>query len=89
MNSITLSTTLHCAGCVASIKPFFDSSPLVKEWKVDLQKPVKTITASGENLKEETIVDLLKQAGYDVLEETETVSTELPPIGDTNFLISR
>ncbi len=81
MNTIVLPTTLHCAGCVESIKPFFNSSLKINEWKVDLSKPVKTITAAGEELSKEDVTELLQQAGYDILEETETVSTELPPIG--------
>jgi len=81
MNTITLPTTLHCAGCVESIKPFFNSSNKIKEWKVDLSKPVKTITAAGEELSKEEVTSLLQQAGYDVLEETEIKSTELPSIG--------
>jgi copper chaperone CopZ len=80
MNTITLPTTLHCGGCVESIKPYFNSSPKVKEWKVDLKPPVKTVTATGENLKQEDVVDLLHQAGYDVL-KTAPISNELPPIG--------
>lgn len=81
MNTITLPTTLHCAGCIESIKPFFNASEKVKEWKVDLSKPVKTITAIGENLSSEDVTSLLQQAGYDLLEETAAISTELPPIG--------
>lgn len=83
MNTITLPTTLHCAGCIASVKPYFDASAKVKEWKVDLTKPVKTITVTGEEIKESDVVSLLQEAGYDVLEETETVSTALPPIGES------
>ena len=81
MNTITLSTTLHCAGCVESIKPFFNASKKVKEWRVDLSKPVKIITATGEELTKEEVTTLLQEAGYDVLDETEIKSTELPQIG--------
>jgi copper chaperone CopZ len=81
MNTITLPTTLHCAGCVESIKPFFNASQRIKEWKVDLTKPVKTITATGEELSKEEVTALLQEAGYDVLEETAALSSELPQIG--------
>ena len=70
MSTIVLPTTLHCAGCVESIKPFFNKADKVKEWKVDLSKPVKTITATGEGLQKEDVVSLLQQAGYDIIEET-------------------
>ncbi len=77
-----MSTTLHCAGCVESIKPFFDASPKIKTWKVDLKPPVKTITAEGEALNENDIVELLRQGGYDKLEATSVVSSELPEIAN-------
>jgi cation transport ATPase len=80
MSTITLPTTLHCAGCVESIKPFFNSSDKVKDWNVDLKPMVKTITAVGEDLKQEDVVELLHKAGYDVL-KTSPVSSELPPMG--------
>ena len=81
MNTLTLPTTLHCAGCIQSIKPFFDKAEKIKEWKVDLSKPVKTITVSGENIQQEEVIKLLREAGYDTLEETTQPSADLPPIG--------
>lgn len=54
---------------VESIKPFFNASEKIKEWKVDLTKPIKTITVSGENVREEDVVKLLQEAGYDKLEQ--------------------
>lgn len=81
MNTITLPTTLHCAGCVASIKPFFDKSPKVKEWSVDLKQAVKTITVKGEEIEKEDVVALLHEAGYDILQQ-EITSSDLPPIGN-------
>lgn len=87
MNTISLPTTLHCESCIKTITPFFNASEKVKEWKVDLGSPSKTITVSGENLKEEDIVQLLHKAGYDVLHHAPT-SSVLPPIGnavDKNF----
>lgn len=81
MNTITLPTTLHCAGCIQSIKPFFNASPKVKDWKVDLSQPVKTITVTGEDVSQTDVVNLLHQAGYDILSESEIVSSALPPIG--------
>lgn len=83
MNTIVLPTTLHCGGCVQSIKPFFDASQKIKEWKVDLSKPVKTITVTGETITAKDVAVLLQEAGYDVLHDTDTTSTELPPIGIT------
>lgn len=81
MNTITLPTTLHCAGCIQNIKPFFDKAERIKEWKVDLSKPIKRITVTGENVSATDVIKLLQQAGYDMLEETAQLPTDLPPIG--------
>jgi cation transport ATPase len=82
MSTVTLPTTLHCQGCVDSIKPYFNSSPKVKDWKVDLKAPVKTITVTGENIGREDVTNLLREAGYDVLTVSNAPSNELPTIGN-------
>ena len=81
MNTVTVPATLHCAGCIQSIKPFFNASPKVKDWKVDLSQPVKTITVSGDDVSKADVVSLLQQAGYDTMQVTEGLSSALPPIG--------
>jgi Domain of unknown function (DUF4396) len=83
MNTITLPTTMYCAGCVASIKPFFDESPKIKSWAADLSGPQKTITATGENISSADVISLLQAAGYDVIKPSANISTALPPIGET------
>lgn len=90
MNTITLPTTLHCQGCIASIKPYFDASPKIKEWKVDLSGPV-TITATGEHLDKTDVIGLLHEAGYDIINTVSQPSAALPPIGhvSTSFWSDR
>ena len=88
MNTITVPTNLTCQGCVASIKPFFDHSPKVKEWKVDLTGPVKTVTVTGEHIVKADVAGLLKEAGYDILNVTGSPSAALPPIGNTSTSFS-
>ncbi len=84
MNSITLPTTLHCAGCIAAVKPVFDAAENVKQWKVDLTKPIKTITVTGQNVSRGYVTSLLQQAGYDVLVANTVVSAGLPAIGSVS-----
>lgn len=82
MNTITLPTTLHCGGCIASIQPYFDAEKSIKEWKVNLDAPVKTITVSGEAVSEKLIEELLHKAGYEIL-KTAPPDSSLPTIGNT------
>lgn len=84
MKTITLPTTLHCAGCIDAIKPFFNNNPSIKSWSVDLKPAVKTITVSGGNVSDSLIKDLLVKAGYDIAQPTNHISTDLPPIAGLN-----
>ena len=78
MQTITLPTTLHCASCVTNIKPFFDAAANIKTWQVDLSKPIKTITVTGENVTRNEVVNLLRKADYDVAEQGSIKSSALP-----------
>ncbi|MBL7779267.1 MAG: DUF4396 domain-containing protein [Chitinophagales bacterium] len=82
MSTLTLPTTLHCGGCIASIQPYFDGEKSIKEWKVNLEAPVKTITVSGENISEKLVEELLHKAGYELL-KTAPLDSSLPPIGSS------
>lgn len=57
-------TTLKCAGCEASVKPYLDALSDVKKWEVDLTVNPKVVTVEGDNLKAETIIDAIAQAGF-------------------------
>lgn len=81
MNTVVLPTTLTCKGCVESIKPYFNASDKVKEWKVDLSQPVKMLTATGEGISEGDVIALLQKAGHNKLNPEDVKSSELPQIG--------
>jgi len=55
-----------------------DTATTVKEWRVDLSNPEKTLTASGDNLTEADVIALLRQAGYDTPQQP--LATTLPPV---------
>lgn len=81
MNTVTVPATIHCDGCVASIKPFFNSSKKIKSWRADVKSTVKTVTAIGDDISEDDVIALLREAGYDKQVEA-PIDTSLPSIGE-------
>ena len=64
------STNLRCEGCLASIKPLLDVSPVVTSWSAETQSPQKVLTLEAKQpLTLRDVNDLLAPAGYQALAE--------------------
>lgn len=63
MNTIVLPTDLHCAQCVAKLKPHLDADPRIHLWSLDLADPQHPVTVHG-NVEERDVVAHLEHAGY-------------------------
>lgn len=62
---------LVCAFCATSIEKTFKKQPSVDQVKVDLDTKLVTInTRKDQNLDDETITNLIKDAGYTVTKIT-------------------
>ncbi|MGD1960841.1 MAG: DUF4396 domain-containing protein [Fulvivirga sp.] len=70
MSTLTLKTDLHCQGCVNKISPILDRNKDIKEWSVDLEPEVKTLTVKGDNISTSNVDQLLHEAGYSVIQNT-------------------
>ena len=57
-------TNVKCNGCKAAVTPFLDREPTIDSWKVDIFDPERILVAEGDDLVPETVISLLKQAGY-------------------------
>lgn len=64
MAAYTFNTTLKCAGCEATVKPFIEAVPGLESWKVDLTDPKKPLTASGQHLEKAAVKAAIEQAGF-------------------------
>ena len=69
MQTRTYRTNLKCAGCLAKIAPVLDGDPRISSWSAALDDPRKPLTVTGAGLPLDAIQSLLRQAGYDALEE--------------------
>lgn len=83
METIQVKTNINCGNCVAKVTPFFSENPSIEFWAVDTNSPEKTLTVKGQ-VTENQIVELVKKAGFKVLQETqetEIAACHLPDNG--------
>ncbi len=65
MPQYTFRTNLKCGGCVATVTPALNALPEVKNWKVDLESPEKTLTVDAESgLSPNRVEAALTASGY-------------------------
>jgi hypothetical protein len=76
--TLTVSTNLRCAGCVAKIAPLFDRAPQFTSWHADVSVPQKLLTVTGPGINTEQVSSLLAQAGYQVLATHSPTVAESP-----------
>ena len=68
MTELLFKTNIKCNGCIATVTPFLDGEKQIQEWKVDLENPERILSVKSETLSPESIVELLKKAGYTAVE---------------------
>ncbi|MDP4185487.1 MAG: heavy-metal-associated domain-containing protein [Bacteroidota bacterium] len=64
MTTLKFKTSINCNGCVAKVSPFLDNTKGIDKWEVELTNPQKILTIETSSLKEEDIIDGLKNIGY-------------------------
>ena len=68
MENITVDTDLHCKKCVETVAPSFNAHPGIKQWKVNLDREIKTLEVAGEGISRKEIESLLAESGYSVIQ---------------------
>ena len=64
MSILKFKTNIKCGSCVETITPFLNQLQGIKNWKVDLSSPERTLTVETENADPSEIVKSLEKAGY-------------------------
>ncbi|MDP4206990.1 MAG: heavy-metal-associated domain-containing protein [Bacteroidota bacterium] len=64
MTTLKFKTSINCNGCVAKVSPFLDNTNGIDKWEVELTNPQKILTIETSSLKEEDIIEGLKNIGY-------------------------
>lgn len=57
-------TNIMCGSCIAKVTPYLDKNNDIRHWEVDTQNPNKILTVETENLTDEMVKEIVKEAGY-------------------------
>lgn len=68
MAELLFKTNIKCNGCIAKVTPFLDGEKQIDEWKVNLESPERILSVKSETLSSESVIELLKKAGYTAVE---------------------
>lgn len=63
--TLTYKTNIKCNGCIATVTPFIQKNPAIKNWSVDLESPDRILTIELEGGDENEIKSLITEAGYE------------------------
>jgi copper chaperone len=64
MKKYQFKTNINCGGCVAKVTPFLNAENEIKNWSVDTQNPSKVLTVETENLTDERVREIVRNAGF-------------------------
>ena len=69
MKKAVFKTNINCGGCVATVTPFLEKANSVNSWEVDTNSKDKKLTVTGENLDKTEVINLVKEAGFEIQEK--------------------
>lgn len=64
METLKFRTNVKCGGCIATVTPHLNKVKGIVSWNVDTTDPLKILTVETEEVSAETIVLVMKNAGY-------------------------
>ena len=73
--SLQFKTNLNCESCVASVKPFLDDVPNIRDWEVDTATPDKILTVTGDSISPDSVTAAVAKAGFVATGDTRTVKS--------------
>ncbi len=80
METITLSTDLHCNSCVSTVDPILKDDPSIQKYDINLDHPGKLVTIQGDSLNAEFLISEFEHAGYHAELYNETRPLQIPEI---------
>jgi len=64
MKTLKFKTNVNCGGCIATVTPYLNKLSGIDKWSVDTTNPMKILTVETLDTAPETIIEVLKDAGY-------------------------
>lgn len=66
MKTVKFKTNINCGSCIQSVTPFLNDLDNVDLWKVDTENPEKILTVELDDEDENTVIEAVKKAGYEI-----------------------
>jgi copper chaperone len=66
MKSVKFKTNINCNGCINSVSPFLNALDNIDLWSVDIDNPDKILNVELDDENEQSVVDAVKKAGYEI-----------------------
>ena len=64
MKTLKFKTNINCNGCIANVTPSLNQVQGILKWDVDISNPLKILSVETENINEDEIITMVKNAGY-------------------------
>jgi copper chaperone len=64
MKTLKFKTNINCNGCIAKVTPSLNQVKGILTWDVDISNPLKILSVETENINEDEIITMVKNAGY-------------------------
>lgn len=64
MKTLKFKTNINCNGCIANVTPSLNQVQEIIKWNVDISNPQKILSVETENINEDEIITIVKNAGY-------------------------
>lgn len=61
-------TTINCQNCLRMVTAFLNELEGIDRWQVDLNHPDKILTVETRTVSAETIIETVKEAGFEINE---------------------
>lgn len=65
MRVVTFKTNIKCNNCLEKVRPFLEQKKEIKDWNINLSDPERTLSVTTENLTDQQIIELIKEAGFE------------------------
>jgi copper chaperone CopZ len=64
MKALRYTTNINCNNCIARVTPYLDALPSIVHWEVDTTHPEKILTVYGDEVRDESVQQKVREAGY-------------------------
>jgi copper chaperone len=69
MKTYKYKTNINCSGCINAVTPHLSKVEGIKNWKVDIDNPEKTLIVEAKTASSSDVEKAVKTAGFEIEEK--------------------